>query len=281
MLAAIQTAVRTQLGAGAVVPKITTALTQRTDSGVIVLQPGGIGVAVGVPIIILLGADGAGSGPPTWQTVPRKGETVILDDRGRNGHILIAAGGNVPAGYFGSGGGNATVIAGAENLIVALGGNAASGSIGQSGADGGDGVCQGIGSGNDLYSEGGVGGSGGTGITGSAGARGIPIIGPAATPAGMGGLGGSGGNGGKAFVSGGDNSYGLARGGAGGIGGAGGAGGAGVPKGATGRPADGGDGGDYHTVLGANSVVDPASAGGSGGRSGGPPAVTGASGIKI
>lgn len=291
MLAAINTAVQAALAAGTA-PSITPALTQRTDTGTISLTPPAGGPAVNIPVIVLLGTDGGGSGPPTRPGFPRKGETVILDERGRNGHILIAAGGN--AGYRAPGG-NATVIGGSENLLVVLGGNGVSGLTGESATDGGDGICQGLGSGNDLYSQGGAGGTpGGTGPPGSPAVSGSAFV--PSVPAGIGGFGGAGGNGGKAYVTGGDASYGLMQGGAGGSGGPAGAGGAGapattslfgtvtvtpaVPPGAAGRPGDGGDGGNYHIALGQNSTIDPASSGGAPGAGAGAPAKAGAAGLK-
>jgi hypothetical protein len=291
MLTAMRTAVQAALAASTPVV-IAPSLKQRTDTGNIVLTPPG-GAATTIPVIILLGADGAGSGGATWPGMPRKGETIILDERTRNGYILIAAGGN---GAAGSDGGSATVIGDAEGLIVALGGNGAAGATGQAGSNGGDGTSAGIGSGNDLFAEGGRGGSpGGTGAPGTpamtAGFR-LPAV-----PAAPGGPGGAGGNGGKANVSGGDSSYASAHGGNGGAGGPGGRGGAGapavtalggkitlwpaVPPAANGGAGNGGDGGDYHLTVGANSKVDPACSGGSAGAAGGPlPAVAGTAGVK-
>lgn len=289
MFKAIQTALKTGL-AGAPTVTIPASMKQRTDTGNITLTPPGGGAAVTVPVIILLGTDGAGNGPPSWPTVPRKGETVILDERKRNGHILIAAAGN---GGLRSDGGAATVVGGEENLIVALGGVGSLVGPGDSGLDGGTATSQGIGSGNDLYAEGGSGGAGAAGKTGTPAVSGDALNPP--TRAGGGGTGSTGGVGGKAYVTGGDNSFGLAQGGTGGGGGPGGAGGAGappyvvlgytvyaaVPAGATGRPGDGGDGGNYHISLGANSVTDPASSGGAGGPAAKtPPASPGAPGIK-
>jgi len=290
MLAAIRTALQGALAAGTPV-SIPVTMKQRTDKGTISLTPPGGGAAVGIPVIILLGTDGVGSGPPTWPGVPRKGETVILDERNHNGHILIAAGGN---GGSGSDGGAATAIGDQENLIVVLGGNGAPGGLGVTGSDGGEGMCQGIGSGNDLYAQGGGGGAGGTGAAGPAAVPGNLLVPP--IPAGPGGAGGSGGNGGKAYVTGGDNSYGLAQGGNGGVGSAGGTGGAASPAitalgglittsparppGLAGRPGDGGDGGNYHILLGANSTVDPACSGGSPGTAAGVAGRAGTAGVK-
>lgn len=285
MLTAARAAIAPAIAAG--MPAAKPKVTQRTDSGTMTFNVPGMAQPVSFPTIILLGTDGAGA-RPTLPGLPRRGESVALDERSRSGHILIAAAGN---GGLGSDGGTATVIGGNENLIIALGGDGAVHTwASENGSDGGDAIAQGIGEANEINAQGGAGANGTPGAAGSAAVPGwggilgfgaIPAV-----PAGPGGKGGAGGNGGKAIISAGDNNLALAQGGTGGSGTTGGPGGLGapaaaLPAGAVGVAGDGGDGGNYKITLGANGVISPASGGGAGGAGGGPaPISPGANGTR-
>ena len=290
MLAAARAAITPLVVAGT--PAARPNLSQRTDIGTMTFNVPGIPQPVSFPTIVLLGADGAGS-RPTLPGLSRRGESVTLDERTKHGHILIAAAGN---GGPGTDGGGATAIGGGENLIVALGGDGYTNVIGgQNGSDGGDGIGQAIEEANEVNAQGGVGGNGAPGAAGAPAATGVPApfgLGVPAVPASPGGSGGAGGHGGKAVISGGDNNFARALGGAGGSGAIGGPGGAGaaatlvppwpaIPAGPAGVPADGGDGGNYKITLGAKGIIDASSGGGAAGLAGAtPPASPGAAGVK-
>lgn len=238
----------------------------RRDTGDMSLMPPGGGNPVTIPTIILLGADGSSGGAGGLR---QDGETVFLNEPQTDGNILIAAGGNgagppqARAAKEDSDAGDATVVGGNENLIIALGGNGSSpvGATGQNGGDGGDANAIGVGSGNDLYVQGGDGGIGSPGSAGTPGVSGVIFL-VTAVPGGNGGNGGDGGDGGKAFVSGSESSFGESIGGNGGRGGAGGTPGAGAaggflgiaaPGGALGGGGAGGAGGNIKNNLGPNS----------------------------
>lgn len=246
----------------------------RRHTGDMTLNPPAGGNPVIIPTIILLGADGKSMGAAG---IPENGETVILDELQRDGHILIAAGGN-GAPKEDSDGGMATVIAGNENLIIALGGDGNSPTTqGIRGGNGGHATAVGIRSGNDIFCQGGVGGNGAIGKTGTAGIAGSVLGIVPAVAGGMGGIGSRGGTGGKAYIVGGESSFGEAIGGNGGTGGNGGAGGAGAPgnilkpaaaAGGIGNGGRGGDGGNVKLTLGLNSVYSTATLPGTAGAGG-------------
>jgi hypothetical protein len=241
---------------------------QRRDEGAMTLVPPGAAIPVVIPTIIVLGANGLIARGGRNES----GESVILAEPKKSGHILIAAGGsaaNPTAARLTFSGGDATAIGDAENLIVALGGNgnspvgAPGGGDGAAGGPAGNAVAIGTGAGNDLYAQGGDGGFGAPGGAGTPAALGVVGLLPA-IPGGPGGFGGPGGPGGKAYVVGGENSFGEPVGGNGGPGGAGGPGGPGVaapglggigaPGGGLGLGGAGGDGGNVRLELGLNSL---------------------------
>ncbi|MBM3140587.1 MAG: hypothetical protein FJZ92_10425 [Chloroflexi bacterium] len=66
------------------------AIRQRRDVGTMTLNPPGGGAPVGVPTVILMSANGS---KPRLGGAPLSGAPVTLGERGRNGHILVVAGG--------------------------------------------------------------------------------------------------------------------------------------------------------------------------------------------
>jgi hypothetical protein len=257
----------------------------RRDTGQMSL-PVPNGNPIVVPTIIMIGGNGCFGG----STGPSDGESVILDGRSKDGHILIVAGGNGEqnAGFAPgrSNGGTATVIGGNECLLIALGGAGGMGIVAQAagmeGGAGGDAIAIAIGAGCDIYSQGGDGGAGTTGFAGSPGVAGdtmVPMV-----PGGPGMTGALGGDGGKAVASGGEASYATALGGNGGAAGPGGPGGPAAPAvfvgtpapaGVAGRMGTGGRGANVTVTLGPNSVPGPATPGAGGPALGGTPGAPG------
>jgi pilus assembly protein FimV len=183
-------------------------MVNRTDSGTMTLTPIGGGTPVTIPATLIIGADG------TPQSAA--GGNVGLNEPATSGKILIAAAGDgVSPAAPGPGGlgGDASVLALAENLLIALGGHGgdafvmtspAAGANGFKGGSSGDSVVVGLGEANSCWAQCSRGGAGSPGAMGTPPVPGRALFGyviVAPTPASPNGTSGEGGCGGDAFAT--------------------------------------------------------------------------------
>jgi hypothetical protein len=171
---------------------------QRTDTGVMTLNPLSGGPPQRIPTIIRLGGDGATAG--------EDGHDATLHEPTLSGHILIASAGKASRAVAQTTrGGSAQCLGAAENLVIALGGhggtpwNPPTMPYGANGTDGGDGgsalaVC--LGAGCVAEAQGGDGGWGSPGQVGRPGGPGWFFPRPPAPP----GRDGNDGDGGDAII---------------------------------------------------------------------------------